>query len=314
MPTALYQYKAYGLSIDSDIQLPELLPLEPQGNRDLPPGGESERRHVSIRLGPVDRSSAPPPLGATVHWARPGDVCLVYPDVGVYHVVGGNRITVHLNPDANERALRLYLLGPVLGILLHQRNLLVIHASAVSVDGHVAVFAADKGEGKSTLAAVMHARGHQLVTDDLLPVDLTDPRKLLVEPGFPQLKLMPEAAAQLTSDVDSLPRLHPDFDKRATPIRELARQRLPLSRIFILQTADEDAIEPIAPQQRFIELVRHSYLAILLGATGEGAHHFRQVVALAQNVPVLKLKRRRSLDALATHAKLVEDEVRRSER
>src|SRR5205814_8673312 len=140
-------------------------------------------------------------------------------------------------------------------------------------------------------------------------IDPTHPPRLLVQPGFPQLKLMPEAAAQLTHDVDSLPRLHPDFDKRATPIHDLARHQLPLSRIFILETADEDAIEPIPPQQRFIELVRHSYLAVLLGATGEAAHHFRQVVALAQNVPVLTLKRRRSLDALATHAKIVDDEL-----
>lgn len=308
MPPASYRYTAYGLTIESDVRLPELLPLE------MGPAAGDAGRRVAIRLGSVDRSHVTAPLGATVQWARPGDICLVYPEVGAYHITGGSVVTIDLLPDANERTLRLYLLGPVLGILLHQRNLLVIHASAVSIDGRVAVFAAEKGEGKSTLAAAVHSRGHPLVTDDLLPVDLTDPSKLLVQPGFPQLKLMPEAAAQLTADVDSLPRLHPEYDKRATPIRDLARTELPLSRIFVLETSDRDAIEPIPPQQRFIELVRHSYLAVLLGATGEAAHHFRQVVTLATHIPVLKLKRRRSLDALPIHAKMVEDEIRKATR
>jgi hypothetical protein len=309
MPTALYRYTAYGLSIDSDVQLPELLAIEPEGSP-VPAPANADRR-VVIRVGRVDRSSVAAPLGGTVQWARPRDTCLVYPEVGAYRILDGREVTIDLLPDADQRTLRLYLLGPVLGILLHQRNLLVIHASAVSVDGLVAVFAAEKGEGKSTLAAAMHARGHPLVTDDLLPVDLTNPHRLLVQPGFPQLKLMPEAAAQLFDDPQALPKLHPDFDKRATPIQDLAREELPLARIFILETADRDALETISPQQRFIELVRHSYLAVLLGATGEGAHHFRQVVTLATHLPVLKLKRRRSLDALIDHVKMIEQEIRK---
>ena len=311
MTTALYQYTAYGLAIDSEIKLPELLPLSSHASDGA---NDDFTSRATIRIGSVDLTSVPAPLGGNVHWARPRDICLVYPEVGTYRITGGNLITVDLYPSADERALRLYLLGPVLAILLHQRGLLVIHASAVSIHGQVAVFAAEKGEGKSTLAAALHARGHQLVTDDLLPVEMTNPKRLLVQPGFPQLKLMPEAAAQLTDDPDALPRVHPGFDKRATRVRDLAREELPLSRIFILATAEHDAIEPIAPQQSFIELVRHSYLAVLLGATGEGAQHFRQVVSLAQNVPVLKFNRRRSLDALATHAAMIESEIHRPTR
>src|SRR5579859_7105365 len=232
MSSALYRYTAYGLRIDSEIHLPELRPLEPAGE---PEAVRSDKPHVSIRLGTVDRSSAPVPLGRTVQWARARDVCLIYPEVGAYHIAGGNLITIDLKADADDRALRLYLLGPALAILLHQRDLLVIHASAVSIDGQVAVFAAEKGEGKSTLAAALHARGHPLVTDDLLPIDLANPKRLLIQPGFPQLKLMPEAAIQIAVDVESLPRLHPDHDKRATAIRDLAREPLPLSRIFILE-------------------------------------------------------------------------------
>lgn len=307
MSPAMYHYIAYGLAVASEIPLKALVEVD-----EADPSDASRANRVEIRLGRVDRSSIEKPVGGPLLWARRGDACLLYDEVGAFHITGGRTIVVDLIDGADERPLRLYLLGPALAILLHQRNLLVVHASAVSVDGRVAVFAAEKGEGKSTLAAAMHARGHPLVTDDLLPIDLQDPDRLLVHPGFPQLKLMPEAAAQLTADPDSLPKLHPDFEKRAHAARErFPRHPLPLARIYILESGDDDAIEPIAPQQRFIELVRHSYLAQVLSATGEAADHFRQVVALAQRVPVLRLRRRRQLAALPDAALMIERELQR---
>jgi hypothetical protein len=295
----MHRYTAYGLSIASDIALPELLEA---------PG--AVKPIVRIRLGKVDRPAESKPVGVSLLWARPGDACLTYDGAGLYHVIGGREIVIDLAPDADERAVRLFLLGPALAILLHQRELLVLHASAVSVNGQVAAFAAEKGEGKSTFAAAMHTRGHPLVTDDLLPVDLRDPRQLLVQPGFPQLKLMPEAAAQLSAQPDELPRLHPDFEKRAQSARQnFPREPLPLSRIFILESAETDSIDVIPPQQRFVELVRHSYLAQILGVTGEAAVHFRQVVTLAQRVPVLRLRRRRQIAALPDAARMVEVEI-----
>ena len=303
----MFHYIAYGLAIASEIPLKELVAV-PAPSPEAAGAGNA----VSIRIGPVDRTSVDKPVGGPLLWARRGDACLFYSEVGAIHITAGCRIVVDLVEGADERPIRLYLLGPALAILLHQRNLLVVHASAVSVNGRVAVFAAEKGEGKSTLAAAMHARGHPLVTDDLLPVDLQNPDRLMAQPGFPQLKLMPEAAAQFGADPESLPRLHPDFDKRARAAQEnFPREPLPLSRIFILESGDNDAIEPIAPQQRFIELVRHSYLAQVLAATGESADHFRQVVALAQRVPVLRLRRRRQLAALSDAARMIEDELAR---
>jgi hypothetical protein len=295
----MHHYTAYGLCIASDTTLPELLMAT--GHAD---------GNVCIRAGRVDLPPDLKPSSGALRWARPTDACLSYDGAGHYQISNGREIVIDRAPDADEQLVRLYLLGPALAILLHQRQLLVLHASAVSVNGQVSVFAATKGEGKSTFAAAMHSRGHPLVADDLLPIDLRDPQRLLVQPGFPQLKLMPEAAAQLSARPDELPRLHPDFEKRAQAAgRDFPRDPLPLSRIFILESGQIDSIETIPPQQRFVELVRHSYLAPLLGMTGEAAVHFRQVVALARRVPVLRLRRRRQLSTLSDAARLVEAEI-----
>ena len=55
-----------------------------------------------------------------------------------------------------------------------------------------------------------------------------------------------------------------------------------------------------------MELVRHSYLLGFLQTTNSAATHFRQVISLASRVPVARLRRRRSLDAIAGVARLIE--------
>jgi hypothetical protein len=109
--------------------------------------------------------------------------------------------------------------------------------------------------------------------------------------------------------------VHPDFQKRARrAASDFSTQPLPLSCVFVLETADRLAIEPLTPQQRFVELVRHSYLAQLLESTGEAADHFRMVVQLAQCTAVLRLQRRRELNTLSQVAQLVEMEMTRAPR
>jgi hypothetical protein len=308
----MHAYTAYGLEFESDIELPELL-AAPSSEETACATGRSAR--VSVRLGRIEirqsqRAAAPP-----VAWISRGDACLLYDGIAAYHITGGRSIVIDRAPGADDRVVRLFLLGPALALLLHQRGLLVLHASGVAIGGRAAVFVAEKGEGKSTLAAALHARGFPLVADDVVPVDLSDPARPIAYPGFPQLKLSPEAAVQMGDEPADLPRVHPDFQKRARrAASDFSTQPLPLSCVFVLETADRLAIEPLTPQQRFVELVRHSYLAQLLESTGEAADHFRMVVQLAQCTAVLRLQRRRELNTLSQVAQLVEMEMTRAPR
>lgn len=300
----MHRYTAYGVTVDSEIVLPELVAAQ-----DVSSADGSDR--VVVRVGSVMMDQAARANASPLVWARAGDVCLHYRGLASFHLTGGRQILVELAPDMDPSVLRLLLLGPALAVLLHQRGLLVLHASSVAVDGMAAAFAAEKGEGKSTLAAAMHARGHAVVADDLLAIDLKSTDDLLVHPGFPQLKLAPDSAAQISHDPDALPKLHPEYEKRAGCVMPGFRSSpLPLGCIFILQTGSDQRVVPLPPQQRVVELVRHSYLAPLLNSTGESAAHFKQVVALAARVPVLQMQRRRDMDALPEAVRQVEAVMR----
>lgn len=291
----MYCYSAYGLSIASPIELPELSAGGTAAVRDSAVGASDDG--VFIELGRVLLEGQNP--DRILMWAKPGDACLHYRGVATFHLINGSRIAVDAHAKADPRAVRLFLLGPVMALLLHQRKMLVLHASAVVVNGKVIAFAGDKGEGKSTLAGAMTVAGYPLFCDDVLAIDLRDTGRIIAYPAFPQLKLMPDSAKQIGLTANDLPRIHPDYEKRAARMNgEGAPTPLPVKRVYIIQTADEETIEPLSPQNRLVELVRHSYLAPLLETTGESADHFRQVVLLANRIEIAALKRTRVLNQL----------------
>src|SRR6266404_2379122 len=123
MSTAVFNYIAYGLVIASDIELPELIQVPDHESAPI-----DSRRHVTVRLGRVDRSAIDKPVGGPLLWARRGDACLFYEETGALRIINGREIVVDLIEGADPRPVRLFLLGPALALLLHQRGLLVVHA------------------------------------------------------------------------------------------------------------------------------------------------------------------------------------------
>lgn len=291
------KYSTFGLIIHSeaDLPLPELVSGE---------GGTD----VVVRLGSVDRSATEATASGCRVRVTSEEVCLLWQEVGAFQVRGGREIIVDPAPDVEDGLLRLFILGPVLAVLLHQRGLLVLHASAVTMDGNAVVFMGGPGWGKSTLAAALYARGHGVVADDVTAVQLKG-ENLAVLPGFPQLKLWPDAVASLGNGFEKLPQLHSQVEKRALAVdRDFPQTPLPIKCIYVLEEGNRHEMEHLQPQEAFIELVRHSYGARVL-QTVRASSHFLQCANLAGRVPVCRLKTHRSLRALPDLARFVEENL-----
>ncbi|MCC7360994.1 MAG: hypothetical protein IT317_16035 [Anaerolineales bacterium] len=287
--------RAYGLTIRSAVPLPELPPAAPDAPADL-----------TIAFGPVP--DLPPYTGlGTTFYPAPADIRLGFRDAGKLAVQGGRAITLDPLPNADPRVLRLYLLGPALALALHQRGWLVLHASAVALHGRAVAFLGAPKAGKSTLAAALHQRGAALVADDVVAVSLApdDHTAPLVYPGFPQLKLWPEAVAGLGEDPAALPALRPDLTKLARRLSAgFQAAPLPLGRVYALAEAPAVAIESLDRQAQLLELVRHSYVALALPRL-DAAAHLRQCAAVLRHAPVLRLDRPRDLARLGESAAAV---------
>jgi hypothetical protein len=296
----VYSYVAYGLSIRSELRLPELV-------------AEEGRADVLLRIGKVRRVSLETDTEGGRFWATARDAGRFLPGVGTFLVRDGREIIVDPAPGVEERVLRLSILGPAFALLLYQRGLFVLHASAVESGGGAVVFTGGSGWGKSTLAAALHTRGCGIVADDVTAIAV-DSKCLTVFPGFPQLKLWPETLVSLGEAPESLPRLHPLWEKRARRVtRGFSHKVLPLRRIYLLANGPVSTIEPLPRQEAFVVLVRHWYGSRfgdrLLQAHGAAALHLRQCAALANRVPVHRLRRPEPVRALLDLASLVEDDL-----
>lgn len=297
-------YRAYGLGVHSVLPLPELIPL----------AGAGADVVVSVGRIPTPFSWNSDEQCATRFTAA--EAYLFWPLVGAFLVRGGKEIVIDSRPGAEHDLVRLPLLGAVWAVLLHQRGLLVLHASAVEIHGRAAVFIGSKGAGKSTIAALLYSRGHSLIADDIVAVDFSNPRQPMLLPGFPQLKLWPEAAiASLGDDPEQLRILIAGQSKRARPISErFSPVPVALAGIFCLSEGDVPMVTRLRPQQAIVQLLANSYMARfpdVLVDQAEAKRHLQQCSTLVEQHPIFQLQRSRRLTSLSETAMAVEDQLTR---
>jgi len=105
-----------------------------------------------------------------------------------------NRIAhIFLDPESDRATVEHLLLDQAVPRILGHFGHLMLHASAVEVDGRALCFVAPSGAGKSTLAAMLAATGRRVLADDVVRVDLAD-SGVVIHPGYPSLRLWADSA------------------------------------------------------------------------------------------------------------------------
>lgn len=299
----MHSYHAYGLGFQSAFALPELT------------ARAEHKADVTIRAGAVRKLAAEADLcpEQPFHITQAGTY-LFFSQIGAFLVRGGHEIIVEPLPNIEERLVRLPLLGTVLAVLLHQRGKLVLHASAVALDGRVIAFIGEKGSGKSTMAAALYRRGHELLADDVVALDLEIGCPPIVLSGFPQLKLYPNAvSAALGENPEELPEIGMNIGKRSRLVREyFAARALPLAAVYALGEASDLRIKQFNPQDAITALIANSYMA-RFGTqwlpSGNATSNLRQCASVANQITVGLIERPRDLASLAKVAQAIEEQT-----
>lgn len=218
-------YRLFNLAIDSAIPLPLLLRSPVDGPADL-----------------VFREDAVPLRLAAPCFAGPGyqvgDREFLFEVNGVARYWGqnGRLVVVERSPDASDSHIIPFLLCTVLGALLQQRGIFLLHASAVIRDAGAILIAGESGAGKSTLTAAMVRDGYRLIADDACLIT-QQANSLLVHPGHPHIRLWHDSLNLLGIPTDRLVKVHPKLDKYYWPVKdsfETAPQ--PVDALFELAT------------------------------------------------------------------------------
>ena len=287
------QYRAFGLNIRSEIPL-NIASID-EGDWD-----------VDVYLDVLPGKWLEDPRARTGYVVEEDQtIWFVWSELGVMKIHAGNQIVLDPVRDLQTMKVHQAIQSAGLGLLLHQRGVLTLHASAVAIEDGIVAFVGYKGAGKSTTAASLFAKGFPLVTDDLLVLDV-DPAsgEVYGYPGIPRLRLWPDAvSASLNEDPDQLPRNSAASEKRLRKAgSQFIASKMPLRAIYVLDflAGPEEtlSIQDIAPREACIELTRHSYALHYLGNQGVNTGHFSRTSALAAHTPIRKLYRHRSLQAI----------------
>jgi len=165
-------------------------------------------------------------------------------------------------PDTDDAALTHLLFDHIAPRILAHQGKLVLHGSAVAIDGKVAVFIGETGAGKSTLAASLGAAGHELLGDDAVIVSYLDGR-FWAEPVYPSLRLYSDSIEKILGDQTEFTAMAHYSDKQRVTVSQPTHTRpFPLAALFVL--SGEDGIEaPVAhrpnPAQACIWTLEQSF-------------------------------------------------------
>ncbi|MDH3444334.1 MAG: serine/threonine protein kinase [Deltaproteobacteria bacterium] len=183
------------------------------------------------------------------------------------------------------------LLGPVLGFILSLRRILCLHASAIAVGGRAIAIVGSAGAGKSTTAAAFAQLGYPVLSDDIVALSKEQP--LLVQPGYPRVRLWPDVVKALYGSPDALPRLTPTWNKCYLDLAgegsRFQQKPLPLGAVYILGERSHDPVAPfmsaVPLRSGLIALVANTYANKLLDDAMR-AQEFAVLCQLMADVPV----------------------------
>ena len=177
------------MKIKSSIIFPEL--ISGQSNSDV-------IIHSKGYKSLYPKVSETPKKGFNEIFYSSNDVLYLIDNEPIFRVISGKEIIVNPIVNIDMSFLRHLILGPGIGTLLLQKGHLVLHASAVNVEGRGVVFLGWGGDGKSTIAAAMNNRGHQFITDDVLSIIFSRNNEPVAIPSFPRVKLWDDVIKYIT--------------------------------------------------------------------------------------------------------------------
>jgi hypothetical protein len=294
---SLHRYRLFGLSVQSEVPLPELV---------ADPGTEAADVRVCVRT-----IAHAPDAPAGLH-IEGDEALLVIPAIGRFLSRGGREMLVEPAPRVSPRNLRLYLLGSAFAAILHQRNLLPLHANAVVVEGRAIGFMGYPGAGKSTLAAWFHDRGFDVLADDVCVVTPGPGGAPLAHPGIPRLRLWREALEAGGRDASAYERSFDDMDKYTVPTDlERALPAVPLSHLYLLEKAEDGpSVTRLEGSAAVEAMIANTYRGAYVRLMGLTRQHMLACAELARTVPVFRARRRWGYDnfdaegaALEAHAR-----------
>ncbi|HHT62707.1 MAG: hypothetical protein ACOX4H_02205 [Bacillota bacterium] len=278
-----YSYQAFGVTVASQIPLPELKPYYGPRSPD-----------VNVNIGKVFMGRGETGESKGYYQGEKELLLFRIKDVGSYRIKNGREIVIEPAENAEIREVRLYLLGFAFGALLWQRGILPVHGSAVKTKESCFIITGGKKAGKSTLAAAFVEDGYEILTDDIAPVYFDREGNPWVYPSYPQQKLWKESLELLGKTAVSFSRITERTKKYAVKLRDgFCQGPQRVTAIYEIKKADcqRVTLSQLYGLDKLDLIMNNVYRYEFAEVMGCKEQLFRQAHALAQKVNVSRMTR-----------------------
>ena len=219
------------------------------------------------------------------------DLRLEIPNIGSFRASNGNKIEIHReNKNVSDGDLRTFLLGSVFGAILIQRELLILHANALSKNGVGILCMGHSGDGKSTIAYNLIKQGWKLLSDDLVALN----SRFEVLPGIPRIKLWDDSIREFGIDKVKLPLVRNNINKYLLMNENIKSEysKVPLKNLFIINRNSEEA--KLIPKKLITEksvalklILSYCYRSRFIAGLGKESMNFLKISRLINEKTIM---------------------------
>ena len=298
----MYNYWGFGLHIASEIEFPELLPFEFPNLPDV---------NISIGITPQILIGEDVINRARVS-ISPTKYLLKFLNIANYYVTDGNRIIIDPMTGADEKSIRLFLLTNAMPAVLHQRDLIPLHASAIEHEDGVILFCGGSGTGKSTTIAMLQQKGYKLFSDDVcvLKADKSN-GQVYAYSSYPSIHLWKDSFEKIGIEIpEDDNKIRPQLPKYARFYHDEFNIKPKLiKRIFILRKLNKNIeveIKELSSIAAFREIQRNNQHPVQMNSMKKRGIHFDIISKITANTPVYDISRVESRDTITQLVSLVE--------
>ncbi len=275
-------YKAFGLVFHSELDLPE-----------LQEGKNGEKADVYIRYGKVPELLQEAKHEGIYFQAAPGKLLFKMKQVAKYLVKEGREIIIENEPGADLLDVRVFIYSTILGALLQQRKLLILHGSAVEVNGKAIIFGGVSGMGKSTLAAYFVNKKHQLVTDDIALVKQNEMKECIIHTSYPFLKLWEDTIDYFSLDKEKINLMRNKLGKYYVPFSKGENSTFPVHSFYEIRIRNIPGLEimPLSGFEKFAAIKSNMYRFHFIKGFELMQENFIQVNDLVNKIKIYRIYR-----------------------
>lgn len=275
-------YQAFGLIINSEIEIPEFIGIDDTLDVD-----------VVIRFTNLEKKSS---------ILRPDEWFYILDDeiyfeiekVGRFFIKESSFIEVDPFDGTDQDNIRLFLLGSGFGALFHQRGFLPIHASAVEIGGKAILFAGDSGAGKSTTSYSFYKKGYRIISDDISVIELRNKKPYVIS-AYPQVKLWDDAIDKLGLKRENHRKLRKGEEKYGVKLPYFnLEDPIELGSVFFLKPSkvSKTNVFEIKSFEKVIQIQKNIYRSYFKKNILENVDVFKKITAIGASVRFYEIERK----------------------